>query len=457
MKRTTQTHLPTMALVGRTNVGKSTLFNRLIEERKALTSDVSGTTRTRNIGICYWRGLPIRTIDTGGLTYEENLPFEKEVIEQAERAVKDADVILFVVDIQSGLLAQEQQLARRLHKLKKPVLLVGNKADSTKFRNRSLETNWSKFGFGFPLLVSAVNGSGTGDLLEAVYDALPKQYTQQKETLPVAADEPVVASVAVLGKPNVGKSSLLNAMAGSDEVIVSDVAHTTRETFDVNVLHEEKRFRVIDTAGIRRKSHVKGGLERMGVMASIHALDRADVVLLVLDATEPLSTQEKHLLGLIENKRAGVIIVLNKWDLVPEHSQENRTEFIDTIRRYYPFLNYAPVVFVSAKTGFRVHQLFGMIEQVANARKLKIDEQVLQGWWRTIVRKHKPARGKGTRHPSILEFAQRRTEPPTFELVIKYQTTLHESYLHFLENQLRESFGFEGTPLVLIVRKYKKL
>lgn len=460
MKRLALNPIPTVALVGRTNVGKSTLFNRLIGERKALTSDISGTTRTRNIGTTYWRAMPMTVVDTGGLTYEKNLPFEEQVIAQAERAIADADAVVFVLDVQTGILPQERALAKRLQKLKKPIILVANKADSTKWRNASLEENWGALGFGTrPMLISAANGSGIGDMLEAVYNALPAPYheQQQQEDAPKPReDEPVVAQVAIIGRPNVGKSSLLNALAGSDEVIVSEIAHTTRESFDIDVVHEEKRYRIIDTAGIRRKNRVERGLEKMGVNTAIETLERTDVVLFVLDATEPFSMQEKHLVNLIESRQCGVIIIVNKWDLIEDREQENRTAFIKAINRYYPFLTWAPIIFVSAKSGFRVHQIFDMIDVVANARRKVVDQEALEDWWKEVVRRHLPTRGKGTKHPQVLALKQVATEPPTFEVTIKYNTSLHQSYLNFLENELRETFEFVGTPAILYVRKYKK-
>ncbi|MEK7647838.1 MAG: ribosome biogenesis GTPase Der [Patescibacteria group bacterium] len=463
MNRVRTQPLPTIALVGRTNVGKSTLFNRIVEAKKALTSDIAGTTRTRNIANYWWRGREIRAIDTGGLTYDDSLPFEKEILEQVERGIKDADVVLFVLDVQTGILAQERELARRLRKVGKPVVIAINKVDSVKWRKRSEDENWKALGFGEPFFVSASSGSGVGDLLDSIHHKLPKEIVipdemieEVKHLAPGEKPEGIVARIALLGKPNVGKSSLLNSLAGADEVIVSEVAHTTRETFIIDVQHEGKKFQIVDTAGIRRKARVEGGLERMGVSASIHSLDECDVVLLLLDATEPFSKQEKHLLGLAENKHAGVIIVVNKWDLIEDHGQEYRTEYTNSIRMIYPFLRYAPVAFVSAKTGFRVHQLFEMVEKVAVERAREVEDEVLHGWWKTMVRRHKPVKGTGTNHPSILSFRQIDTNPPHFEVVIRFQSSLHNSYLHFLENGLRESYGFEGTPIVITVRKFKK-
>lgn len=238
--------LPTIALVGRTNVGKSTLFNRLLEKQKALVSDISGTTRTRNIGVMYWRGTAIRVIDTGGLTYEKEYLFEQEVIEQSELAFTDADVVVFVVDVQTGILPQEEKLAARLRKLNKPVIVAANKVDSDHWRSPAMLQAAMQLGFGEPTPISASNGSGVGDMLDVVFEKLPQTEHQH--------DDPrLIAKVALIGKPNVGKSSLLNAFAGSEEVIVSEMPHTTRESFDIDVLFEDKQFRIIDTAGIRKR------------------------------------------------------------------------------------------------------------------------------------------------------------------------------------------------------------
>ncbi len=440
--------MPTIALVGRTNVGKSTLFNRLLEKQKALVSDVSGTTRTRNIGVMHWRGTPIRVIDTGGLTYEKEYLFEQEVIDQSELALTDADVVLFVVDIQTGILPQEEELANRLRKLNKPVVVVANKADTRKWRTPAMTQSSMALGFGEPFTISATGGGGIGDMLDHVYEQLPNTDHQHDS-------ENLIAKVALIGKPNVGKSSLLNAFAGSDEVIVSEMPHTTRESFDIDVQYEDKKFRIIDTAGIRKKAKVKPGLEKFGVQDSIRAIDEADVALLVLDVTKPFSNQEKHLISMIKNKDAGIIFVMNKWDEVEDHSQEKRTELIKLTRVFYPFLKWAPVMFVSAKTGFRVHKLFDMIEEVAAKHERIIPQEELETWVQAATRKHKPTIGKGSRKPKILAFEQVGTKPPRFMVTIKYKTSLHESYLHFLENQLRASYDFEGVPIFISVKKFR--
>ncbi len=451
MKRKAPTTYPTIALVGRTNVGKSTLFNRLIEKQKALVSDVSGTTRTRNTGILYWRGEAIMVVDTGGLTFENELLFEREVLEQSELALAEADVVVFVVDVQIGTLPQEKELAKRLRKLNKPVVVVANKADTDNWRTHAFSHEWSALGFGDPLPVSAANGSGIGDMLDAVHQLLPLRQDHS-----CALEREIAARVTIIGKPNVGKSSLLNALAGAREVIVSEIPHTTRESFDVDILHDDKYFRFIDTAGIRKKARVQKGLEKLGVADSIRSFDDAQVALLVLDATEPFSSQEKHLMSLIEGKHAGIVVIVNKWDLVEDHSQEARSLFIKMIHGYYPFLTWAPIIFVSAKSGTKVHQIFETVERVVQQRKKIIEPDVLETWLKTVTKKHRPSRGKGSRHPKVLSFSQVATEPPVFEAVIKYKTSVHDSYIHFLENQLREHFDFEGTPVTVYIRKYKR-
>ncbi len=455
MSRKTEKKYPIIALVGRTNVGKSTLFNRLIEENKALVSDIEGTTRTRNVAQMFWRGIPISVVDTGGLTLTKDLLFEKEVVDQAERAVVDADVILFMVDVQAGIITPEKKVAAMLRKNAKKVILIGNKADAKKHRLTAVGQGWEQFGFGEPMLVSAKNGSGVGDALDAAFKLLPTKYTR-KNAKKVASDD-VTAKVTLLGKPNVGKSSLLNALTGDEEVIVSDVPHTTRESFDIDITYNDKVFRIIDTAGIRRKSRVQKGLERIGVAASVRAIDEADVVLLLLDATDPNSAQEKHLAGLVENKHAGIVLVVNKWDLVEDHSTENRTNYIKSLRRFYPFLSWAPIHFISAKTGFRTHQLFDIIEDIAVSRAIRIDEDTLTQWAERVMRKHKPSRGKGTRQPKILSFRQTRSRPPSFDIVIKFKTSLHRSYIHYLKNELRKEFKLEGVPIKITISKTKKI
>jgi GTP-binding protein len=383
-------HLPTIALIGRVNVGKSTLFNKIIEENLALVSNIAGTTRTRNIGIAAWRGRQFRLVDTGGLTFSEDVPLEDDIIKQTEIALAEADIILFVVDIRSGLLPQEREIARRLVKQykTKPVILVANKADSQTIHHLVYEREWRQLGLGEPFPVSAANGSKIGDLLDKMYKELGKIKKNPKRA---PESEPV--KVALMGKPNVGKSSLFNKLIGEERVIVSDMPHTTREPHDTlvevefepndnevsgsEVIAKEKissgkkkkvkaskdQILFIDTAGIRRKSKVSGELEKIGIQKSIATVNRADIVLLVLDATEPITDQDQQLAGLLREHIRSVIIVINKWDKADANDDPFRNEVKEDIYKKFPHLNFAPIVFVSAKTGYRIHQIFPLIKR----------------------------------------------------------------------------------------------
>lgn len=446
--------LPTIAIVGRTNVGKSTLFNRLTEKRKALISPLPGTTRTSNIAEFLWRGEKYRLIDTGGLDFEKKYLFEKEIKKQIEKALSEAQVIIFLVDLRTGLLPQEKEWTKKmLRHLPVPIILAGNKADNLKIRHNVYDKEWKKLGFGEPLPISAANGSGVGDLLDEVIKTLEHLNTetlQQKNNLTIP---PI--RVSIIGRPNVGKSTLFNALIGEERVIVSPVPHTTRESHDTLILKDNEPFLFVDTAGIRRHSRIEKGLEQMGVGQAVHSLQNSDLALLVLDASEPFKAQDKQLVGLIADRHKGLIIIVNKWDLVEDRGEENRARFLEEIFYYFPFLRYAPVLFVSAKTHLKVHQMFKLIKEINQSSLKTIEESTLRDFMKKIIRIHRPARGKGVRHPRISSLKQIDTAPPTFQVTIKQKTSLHESYLKFIENQLRQEFGFEGTPVIVYAKKVK--
>lgn len=460
VRQTTQT-LPTVALIGRVNVGKSTLFNRLIEEHKALVSDTPGTTRTSNEGIVLWRGKQFKLVDTGGLRFEDDVPLEKDIVIQSERAMKLADVVVFVTDAQTGVLPQEKELAKRLRRIKvKPVLLVANKVDTTKIEKQLTEPEWYKLGLGEPIPVSASNSRNVGDFLDQLYYLLEEG---ERKPQPVP-EETETIRISVIGKPNVGKSSLFNKLIGEEKVIVSDIPHTTREPHDTLVEYttgQEDNERIytmnfIDTAGLRRKAKVSGTLERQGIQKTIETLEQSDLILFVLDGTEPISSQDRQLGGLVERRSKSVIILLNKWDLSEDQSQAKRTETTRQIYSHFPHLSYAPVIFVSGKTGYRVHDIFPMIVRLWHARHTSIPNKALEVFLKHVMAAHAPARGKGTRHPKLLGLHQINVAPPVFELFIQYRTSLHASYVRFLENKLREQFDFTGAPIVIKLTKMKK-
>jgi len=443
--------LPSVALVGRTNVGKSTLFNRLVEHSQALVSTVAGTTRDRKIGDCLWRGRVIQIIDTGGLDIGQETEIEKQVIRQAELAMHQADIILFVVDLREGPLPQDIELARELRKTHKPIIVVGNKAEKLSHRTAASSPEWRLAGHASPVPTSAATGAGVGDLLDQIYDELKRLKKEPAEITQIQA-----CRISVIGKPNVGKSSLLNSILGEERFITSPIAHTTREPNDILVEIGDKSYVLVDTAGLRKNAKVKktGGLEAAGVERTKRVLRHTDVVLFVLDASAPIGTQERVLAGFLQESHVGIIIVANKWDLVPGKTTQSMNQFKEYIEGSMPFLRWAPVLFVSAKTGQRVHNLFEMVDQIQRRRFTQIPETELDKFWRAAVRKHLPSKGKGPKPPTMLGFTQIDVAPPTFQLFIKAKRldVLHPSYLRFLENRLREQFDLEGTPVVLNIR-----
>ena len=469
--------LPTIALVGRVNVGKSTLFNKILEQNKAIVSSIPGTTRTRNIGIVSWRGKQFTLVDTGGLTFSDEIPLEKEIIEQTEIAIKSADLIIFVVDVQAGLLPQERELGKRLIKDKNRIIFVANKADSERLRMNIHEADWHKLGLGEPFPVSAANGSNVGNLLDEIFKRLEKARPNGKAgKKPKTLKELKVIKIAMIGKPNVGKSSLFNDLVGKKEVIVSDMPHTTREPHDTLVEVDGQALLFVDTAGIRRKANVSGELEKAGIGKSIDAVKRADIVLLVLDASEPISVQDQQLGGFLRENTKSTIIVLNKWDLVEERQKRVsrsgqqkgevaliskdtdafKNDFKQNIYASFPHLDFAPIIFTSAKTQYKLHQIFPLIFRAWTERHTIVPEAELKEFFKKITKEHRPSRGKGTKHPEVLSFHQIHNNPPMFEMMIKFQTSVHFSYVRYIENRLREKFGFFATPIVIKLTKLKR-
>jgi len=488
-----QQNLPTIALVGRVNVGKSTLFNKLIENQQAIVSDIPGTTRTSNEGIVTWRARQFKLIDTGGLTFTDDIPLEEDIIVQSERAMKEADMVLFITDAKEGILPQEQELAKRLRRIViKPVVLVANKVDNKKIRTNLTEKSWFSLGLGEPFAISASSGKHVGDLLDHVFDIL-----ETHEAAPRKENEhDVPIQVALIGKPNVGKSSLFNKLIGQERVIVSDMAHTTREPHDTLIEyeydapvgapleekdddHEEKKpaeealtldevehterterqkvlINFIDTAGIRRKARVEGLLEREGIHKSIAAVDATDIVLFVLDGSDNISTQDMQLGGLLQRKGKSVIIIINKWDLAEDNSEEKRNAVKKMVYSHFPHLDFAPILFTSGLTGKEVHKVFPMLLKIRTARNTEITTRTLEKFLKYTTKKHRPARGKGTRHPKLLGMRQLGTSPPVFEVVVKYRTSLHRSYVSYLQNRLREQFDFFATPIIIKLTKTRK-
>lgn len=453
--------LPVVALVGRVNVGKSTFFNKLIEKQKAIVSNIPGTTRTRNEGTVLWRGKEFKLIDTGGLTFSDDVILEDDIIDQTKKALDEADIVVFVTDGEVGILPQERELVKLLRKTKLPVLLVANKIDSAKIEQRIDLHEWATLGLGTPFLISAASGYNVGDFLDLLFKQMHTMPTRPKQTKEEQGDR---INISLIGKPNVGKSSLFNKIIGEDRVIVSDMAHTTREPYDTDVVYEhtvgdetvQQHITFLDTAGIRRKAKVAGFLERMGIRKSIDAIDESDLVLFVLDGADPISSQDRQLGGLLERRSKSVIILINKWDLTDDNSESRQIEVKKMVYGHFPHLSFAPIMFVSGKTGLHVHKIFPLIMQIWQARHTTIGVKALEAFLREATSKKLPSRGKGTRHPKLLGIRQLNANPPIFELAVKYRTSLHRSYVNYLENRLREQFDFLGTPIVIKLRKTRR-
>lgn len=446
---------PVIAIVGRTNVGKSTLFNRLLEKKHAITSSKEGTTQDIKFGLCHWQGSTLTVIDTAGLDLTSDRATKESLKRQAVAAMRKADLILFLVDAETGLMPQDIAMSRFLQKSVKPVILAVNKADSPAKRNRTASEKWVKLGLGEPMAISAANGSGVGDLLEHAIKELESAGVKS-EPLP-----PIDLRVAIIGRPNVGKSSLLNALAGEERVIVSEIPHTTKEPQDtlITLDHPElgrKNILVVDTVGIRKKGKVERGLESLGVHLSIGELERADVALLVVDAKEGIGAQEKKLTSLIENKNVGVIIVANKWDLVGDETSGPAKEFRAYVQKQLPSFTWAPVIFISALTGRNVPKVLDMSLNVDVERQRTVPQEELDAFFDRLKKQHGRMVQKGPNKPGIYGMSQTDTAPPRFMVVMQKKGSMPESFLRFIANRLREEFGFEGVPIKVSAREIRK-
>ncbi|MFH1252823.1 MAG: ribosome biogenesis GTPase Der [Candidatus Uhrbacteria bacterium] len=443
--------IPKVAIVGRTNVGKSTLFNRLVEEHRALVSDVPGTTRDRNEGEVLWRGKIFKIIDTGGTDSAAGLDIEKATHRQIARAMEEADLILLLVDLKVGPLPQERALAKVLRTLNKPILIVGNKAESPKLFASANSPEWRLSGFNSPFPISALRGTSTGDLLDLIYKELRKIKCPA-----VVKKEEEITRVAIIGRPNVGKSSIVNAILGEERLITSPMAHTTREPIDTLIELNGKKYLLIDTAGLRKsnKTRQAGGLEAAGVKRTKEVVERADVVLLVLEAPETIGAQDKNIAGVLDTSKAGVIIIANKWDMIPDKTSSTINDYQKYVAGMMPFISYAPTLFTSAKTGQRIENIFTLIDQVQAARHQEIPEADLEKFFRRTLDRRHPIRGKCAKPPKALGLRQTGTCPPSFAVTIKArrEDAISQSYLRFIENRLHEEFDFKGTPVIVRAR-----
>ncbi|MDD5251699.1 MAG: ribosome biogenesis GTPase Der [Patescibacteria group bacterium] len=445
---------PVVALVGRPNVGKSTFFNRLLERRKALTSAEEGTTRDINYGHFHWRGLTMTAIDTAGLDLTSARATEEALKRQARAAVTKADIIIMLTDVKGGVMPQDRALANELRKSKKTVLLVANKADNPSARRLAEAPEWLKLGLGAPNPLSAANGSGVGDLLDVVVAAIHEQKLDLK---PVPE---IDLRVAIIGRPNVGKSTLLNALAGEERVLVSEVAYTTKEPQDTLLSFERDgvthHFLLVDTVGIRKKGRVEEGLERVGVDLTLKELNRADVAFMMIDAAAGIGLQEKKLAGIIEEADAGLITVINKWDLAEERDLGTADEYRGFARRELSFLEWSPMTFIAAKTGSHVGRLLGYALDVAAERARAIPQAELDKFMEQLKKTHRLMFGKGPNRPKVYGLTQIGTKPPRFMLVVKDVKILHPNFVRFVTKQLRAKFGFKGTPVKMLGREIEK-
>ncbi|OQA35514.1 MAG: GTPase Der [Parcubacteria group bacterium ADurb.Bin326] len=447
--------LPKVAIIGRANVGKSTLFNRLIEQDKALVSSISGTTRDRNIGIVSWRGKKFELTDTGGLDIDEKIPepISQGIVKQAQQAMIDADLVLFVIDLIDGATPVDRDLAKKLIAggFKEKTIFVGNKAETAKLKK--YDSSIYRLGLGEPVAISASSGSGTGDLLDEILEKLPNKKLKSGEADIAKPD----IKIALLGRPNVGKSSLLNSILGEDRVIVSDIAHTTREAHDTEFSYKDKKFLIIDTAGIRRKSKIeRGTLEKRSVGKSLDALDDCDVAVLITECNKKIDAQDKKITQAILESGKSVIIAANKWDLIGDKETNTIKDYENFYRKSFPYLWWAPLIFISAKENLRTHKLLNLAIEIKAAREIKIADSQLDKFLKQKIKQHKPSRGKGLKNPYIYEITQSSTNPPRFVIYVNDPTVLHFSYIRFLQNNLREKFKIIGTPIQVELRKWKE-
>ncbi len=434
---------PIIAIVGRPNVGKSTLFNKLIGERRAIVEDTPGVTRDRIYGEGEWCGREFVVIDTGGIEPKTDDIILKQMRTQAQIAIDTADAIIFMCDIRAGLVADDRDIAVMLKKSGKPVVLAVNKID----RVGDVPFEFYEFyELGFdkdPIALSSIHGSGTGDLLDAIFDELPKQDGEDEE------DDSI--KVAVIGKPNAGKSSIINRILGEERLIVSDIAGTTRDAIDTHVESEWGKYTFIDTAGIRRKSKVEEVIEKYSVLRAHTAVERADVCLIMIDAKEGITEQDEHIAGIAHEAGKACIVVVNKWDLI-EKDNDTFNEYTKKIYNALSYMTYAPILFVSALTGQRIQKLFEMINYVNEQSKLRISTGMLNDMLNDATARVQPPSDKG-KHLKIYYMTQASVAPPTFVIFANSIELFHFSYQRYLENCIRETFGFRGTPIKIIIRE----
>ena len=433
---------PIVAIVGRPNVGKSTLFNIFANSRISIVEDTPGVTRDRLYADTEWLDNEFMMVDTGGIEIMNTDKIAVSIRQQAQIAIAEADVILFVCDARAGITHEDAEVAKMLRQSKKPIVLAINNADSPKQEMEILE--FYNLGIGEPIPVSAANHLGLGDLLDAVVEKFPETSAYGED-----GNEDEI-KVALIGRPNVGKSSIFNTLVGEERSIVSDVAGTTRDAIDTPVIREGQKFLFIDTAGMRRKARIDEPIEKYSIIRSLRAVDRSDVVLMVIDAIDGVTEQDKKIAGYAHEAGKGIVLVVNKWDLY-DKDNTSTLRYTENLRRELVFMQYAPVVFVSAMTKQRIHRLPEVIHYVAEQNAMRISTSVLNQVVEDAIAINPPPTEKGQRL-KILYATQVKIKPPTFVIFVNEPEIMHFSYQRYLENKLREAFGFEGTPLQMIIR-----
>ncbi|EMW3357960.1 ribosome biogenesis GTPase Der [Listeria monocytogenes] len=433
---------PVVAIVGRPNVGKSTIFNRIVGERVSIVEDVPGVTRDRIYNSAEWLGKEFNIIDTGGIDLSDE-PFLEQIRAQAEIAIDEADVIIFITNGREGVTDADEQVAKILYRSNKPIVLAINKVDNPEMRDQIYD--FYSLGFGEPYPISGSHGLGLGDMLDAVRAHFPKE---EEEEYP---DDTVKFSL--IGRPNVGKSSILNALLGEDRVIVSDIAGTTRDAIDTTYTFDGQDYVMIDTAGMRKRGKLYESTEKYSVLRAMRAIERSDVVLVVINAEEGIREQDKRIAGYAHDAGRAIIIVVNKWDAINK-DEKTINVWTEDIREQFQFLSYAPIVFVSAKTKQRLNNLFPLINQVSDNHSLRVQSSMLNDVISDAVAMNPSPMDKGKRL-KIFYTTQVAVKPPTFVVFVNDPELMHFSYERFLENRIREAFPFEGTPIRVIARKRK--
>jgi GTP-binding protein len=429
---------PIVAIIGRQNTGKSTLLNRMAGKPLAIVQDQPGTTRDRIFASVEWRGTEFTLVDTGGLEPETESVITRGINAQIEAAISAADILIFLVDVAEGVTATDLEIANILRKAGKPLLLAANKADNSRLESEAVE--FYELGLGEPLPIAAHHGRNTAELLDKIVTMLPEQEAEE------TASEAI--RIAIVGRPNVGKSMLLNTLVGDNRVIVDDTPGTTRDAVDTLFDFRGQSVLLIDTAGVRRRGSVKSGVEKYSVIRTLRAIDRADIALLLIDASEPATSQDLHIGGYIQQAAKGVVIIVNKWDLIEE---KNTSEWYEHIKYLFRFLAYAPVLFISAKTGKGVGKIMPQVFKVHQERQKRLTTATVNSVIQQAVASHQPARVRG-KQPRVYYATQAEINPPTFVFFVNDARLIHFTYRRYLENQLRESFGFNGTPIRLVFK-----